>query len=164
MEVLIVRHAPAEDWSAGGDENRPLTQDGIRLFRDAARALARSVPRVNAVYCSPFLRAMQTARILHEEAGWSDPVELRALEPGSDPSEILPVIRKARRARCIVFVGHEPAMSETVSYLLTGSMETLDVEMKKGGAALLEFTGEPRPGKARLRWLLPPGAFSGPPE
>jgi phosphohistidine phosphatase SixA len=91
-------------------------------------------------------------------------VELRALEPGSDPSEILPVIRKARRARCIVFVGHEPAMSETVSYLLTGSMETLDVEMKKGGAALLEFTGEPRPGKARLRWLLPPGAFSGPPE
>ena len=32
----------------------------------------------------------------------------------------------------------------------------LAIEFKKGGAACLEFGGRPEPGRATLRWMLPP--------
>ena len=53
-------------------------------------------------------------------------------------------------------VGHEPGLSELASYLLTRSAGNVEIEMKKGGAAMLSLEGVPQPGAALLRWLLTP--------
>jgi phosphohistidine phosphatase SixA len=56
----------------------------------------------------------------------------------------------------VALVGHEPGLSELASYLRAGSGGAVDLEMKKGGAALLSIDGTPQAGSALLRWLLTP--------
>ena len=53
-------------------------------------------------------------------------------------------------------VGHEPGLSGLASYLLVGSDAGVDLELKKGGAAMLSLDGDTKPGSALLRWLLTP--------
>jgi phosphohistidine phosphatase len=49
-------------------------------------------------------------------------------------------------------VGHEPYLSSLAGLLLTGRRASV-FNFKKGGACLLELD-EPRPGAARLGWLV----------
>ena len=46
-------------------------------------------------------------------------------------------------------------LGEFVSWCLSGLRESF-VELKKGSAVLLEFSGEIKPGRARLLWALKP--------
>jgi phosphohistidine phosphatase len=55
----------------------------------------------------------------------------------------------------VMFVGHEPDLSETVS-LLTGASS---VRMRKGGLACVEFPGYPDAGQGELAWLLDPDLY-----
>ena len=50
-------------------------------------------------------------------------------------------------------------MHEILSYLLSGSADSISLEMKKGGAALVRFDAAVRAGSAGLLWLLPPGVL-----
>ena len=57
----------------------------------------------------------------------------------------------------VVLVGHEPNMLELASYLLTADAGHAQLEFRKGSVAHLELgEGAPRPGAARLVWLLTP--------
>ena len=48
-------------------------------------------------------------------------------------------------------------MHELASYLLTADASHAQLEFRKGGAAYLQLgEGSPRPGAARLVWLLTP--------
>ena len=43
MRLLVIRHAHAAPQTPGGrDADRPLTDDGVRRFRAAARGLVRA--------------------------------------------------------------------------------------------------------------------------
>jgi phosphohistidine phosphatase len=50
-------------------------------------------------------------------------------------------------------VGHEPHLGLLIGYLLTGK-STSFVDLKKGGAALVELNDTPKPGGGTLQWLL----------
>jgi phosphohistidine phosphatase SixA len=52
-------------------------------------------------------------------------------------------------------VGHEPALGDVASWLLTGRKGGF-LEMKKGGAALIDFGRRVAPGRGRLLWSIPP--------
>jgi phosphohistidine phosphatase len=52
-------------------------------------------------------------------------------------------------------VGHEPHLSHFVCWLLTGRNGQF-VELKKGGACLLELEQERAAAKAKLLWFLTP--------
>jgi 2,3-bisphosphoglycerate-dependent phosphoglycerate mutase len=64
LKVLLVRHAtPVFPGSSGLDDHqRPLTSDGIR----DAQALARGLEQlsIDAVFSSPYARAIQTVQLL----------------------------------------------------------------------------------------------------
>ena len=157
MDLYLVRHAAAFDpdqsrWPT--DRDRPLTDKGEKRFRRAARGLVSLVPNVDVVVSSPYLRTLQTARLLHE-AGWPDAVEVEALEAGRQPAEVLQALQAYATAQAVVLVGHEPTMHELVSYLLTADSAHAQVEFRKGAVARLEVQGL-RPGSATLRWLLAP--------
>lgn len=162
MDLFLVRHAIAEDqdprrWP--DDADRPLTEEGVELFRLAARGLARLVPSVDAVLASPFVRAWRTAEILAEDTGWPAPERCEALAAGRPTAGLVKEIRQRQGMDSLALVGHEPDLSELAARLLAGKEDALAIEMKKGGVASLVFQGAPA--GASLRWLATPKILRG---
>jgi phosphohistidine phosphatase len=75
--------------------------------------------------------------------------------PSADPAEIIPFLNKLPDNADVALVGHEPHVSELLSYLLTGQHRNF-ATFKKGAVAMLEGTAPLRPGNFVLRWLLEP--------
>jgi phosphohistidine phosphatase len=157
MKIYIVRHAIAGEadptrWP--DDSQRPLTNSGRKRFRQAARGLQRIVSDVDLVYSSPFVRAQQTAAILHEEAGWPEP-ELHAELGSHPPDDARALIERAPDVSSLAVVGHEPQLSRLTALLVT-SGGAARIELRKGAVVCLDL---PRPGPATdatLEWLLQP--------
>jgi phosphohistidine phosphatase len=159
VDVYLVRHAIAEQrdvvrWP--DDSQRPLTPEGAGRFRRAARGLRRIVPSVELVRSSPYIRAWQTAELLHEEAGWPAPLACAPLAGHSATAEALDALRLHADRESVALVGHEPNLSWLASLLLAGAEGVVDLELKKGAAALLELASPPTPGSALLRWSVSP--------
>jgi phosphohistidine phosphatase len=155
LELLLIRHGIAADrgaWS-GRDEDRPLTPDGIRRFRQAALGLARVGQPPDAVFTSPVRRARETAEIAASAWGLGQPTDAPALAWG-DLGEIDELLATQSRSGVYALVGHEPHLSELLAHLV-GSKRAERLAFKKGGAARLALPGRPTDG-GRLLWLLPP--------
>ena len=156
MKLLIIRHGPAGDrekWEAEGkdDRLRPLTAAGGQEMREATDGLTLLAPSLPIIATSPLLRAAATAAIVGSSYK-SDVINLDELSPESTPDELVPWLRD-RRQETVAVVGHEPHLSTLAGYLLTGTSSSF-IDLKKGGACLLEFRGSPEPGGGVLRWLL----------
>ena len=160
LRVLVVRHAVAEERGPFGrtgqpEAARPLTRGGRRKMRRAARGLACLVPRLDRLATSPLTRAVETADIVARACGKPKTQRLAPLAPGKPPGGVLAWLKDQRPGGTVALVGHEPDLGVFVSWALTGLRESF-VPLKKGGACLLEFGGEVKPGRAVLLWLLRP--------
>ncbi len=160
MKLLVVRHAPAGDreaWRAQGKDDalRPLTVDGRRRMREAARGLARLTDPPRALAASPLRRAQETARILAAAFEVEVTDELVALAPGRQPQAMLGWLRARSGLDLVAVVGHEPHLGTLVSWLSAGRSRSF-IALKKGGACLLDLGSRPGPGRADLLWLLAP--------
>ncbi len=159
MELLVVRHAIAEDretFAKTGkhDSERPLTAEGRRKFEKGARGLASVAPRVALVGASDLVRAIETAEILRAALGGKVRIaRIPELAPDAEPDALLRWVRRQRGENAIAVVGHEPHLSRFVAHALAGHASPT-VELKKGGACLLDLGGAARAGSATLRWLL----------
>jgi phosphohistidine phosphatase len=158
MELVIVRHAIAQERDAFAetgkdDTERPLTPAGRRRFERGARGLREVVPSIDHLATSALVRAVETAQILQEAYGIDGAVRLRELEPNANPAALVRWLRGQRRHRVVAVVGHEPHLSNLVEYLLTGGRSGF-IDLKKGGACLLDLRDDPKPGRGELRWLL----------
>ena len=158
MDLYLIRHAIAFDrdplrWPDDGE--RPLTPDGTKAFRKAARGLPEAIGDVDLVLSSPLLRARQTASIACKRADWPEPI---VCEPLAQPSAVdtLEALREHASAASVALVGHEPHLHRLAGYLLTGDEEAVPFELKKGGAARITFAVGPQPGAGHLAWLLTP--------
>lgn len=158
MRHAIAFERDARRWP--DDRERPLTAEGIRKFRKVAARLADLVQKPDRVLASPLVRAWDTALLLQEEAGWPKPESCAALEPGGDPGEVIVQLRRGKAKR-VALVGHEPDLSRLLVACIAPESAHASIEMKKGGAAELQFSGAPRPGAATLRWLAPPRLLLG---
>jgi phosphohistidine phosphatase len=159
MRLLLIRHAIAEekeDFARTGkdDRLRPLTDEGRKKMRQAARGLCEIVPEIDLLATSPLTRAAQTGAILDSVYGGLQVVEIEELSPESTPAELLLWLRD-RKEETIAAVGHEPSLGQIVSWLLTGAERRL-LAFRKGGACLLELPEEVAAGTATLLWALTP--------
>jgi phosphohistidine phosphatase len=157
MRVLIVRHAKAEERRLRTrDALRPLTPQGRKDMRKAARALKALVTAIDVLAVSPLVRARQTGEIVQTVfAGPEQLTELAQLVPGTPAKELLAWLTTQPRDATVALVGHEPDLSALVGYLLSGRERSL-IELKKGAACLVEFAERPRAGEGRLLWALTP--------
>lgn len=149
MKLLILRHGPAGDktkWK-GPDAERPLEKP--ERTRKAVKGLVSLEPAVKVIATSPLLRALQTSAYLEKAYPKAKRVVAPELSPESPPQYALDLA--ARLGDGAAFVGHEPHLSELIK-LATGGA----VELKKAGAALLEFEGSAAPGRGRVLWLAVP--------
>lgn len=159
MLLLLVRHGPAGDhaaWAAAGKDDalRPLTPEGRSKTRRAAKGLARLLDGLDLLASSPLTRARETADLLASRFPKAERRERPELAPSAAPRQAARWLGQLRRSTVAV-VGHEPHLSRLAALLLTGRAEPL-FELKKGGAAVVDFGGPCRTGKGRLDALLTP--------
>lgn len=158
MKVYLVRHATAHERSRARwpqDSQRPLTSAGKQRFRKAARGLARLLPKSAQVFTSPYVRARDTAYILTaamDARRATERPELAAGQPARKTFEFL----RTLKSKSVVLVGHEPNLSTLVATAIAGERARARITFKKGGAACMEFAGSVHPGRATLKWLVPP--------
>jgi phosphohistidine phosphatase len=156
MQLLLLRHAIAEDSSAAGDAARRLTEEGRAKMERAARALPRLLPDLAQVISSPLVRARQTAEIVAAAYSPELPIEEEpALAAGAGVRALLTRLARRPFDQPFALVGHEPDLSRLLALLVTGSERPI-APFKKGGAALVELTGAPAPASGTLVWQLPP--------
>lgn len=149
MELLLIRHAIAVDREEGlPDEQRPLTPKGRKRFQQEVDGLRRLELRIDRLYTSPLVRAVETAQLLADLVEDVRVTENLARSPD-------PALLDELDGACVGVVGHEPWLSELLCWLLTGETDSAaQLELKKGGIAWLE--GPLEPGKMRLKAVLTP--------
>ena len=123
--LWLLRHGEAADGVP--DDERPLTERGIRQSRDAGRALQRIGAKIDACLSSPKLRALQTAQYACEPLGVEITVEPRLSGEPFDPLDL------AAGLGNVLLVGHDPSFTITL-HDLTGAQ----ARMRKGGLAAIE--------------------------
>jgi len=150
MELFLIRHGIAAHGSAfRTDTERPLTPQGRERFAQAVMGLQRLEVRLDRLYHSPWLRAVETAALLRPVLD-GEAVSSAAL--ARPPSQAL--LQEIVGAR-VALVGHQPWLGELLTWLLTGDQaDGSEFAFKRGGVAWLE--GRPKPGRMALRAFLPP--------
>ena len=162
MDLYLVRHADAfqkdpDRWPLGS--MRPLTPEGEKEFRLAARGLTRIVPRADAILSSPARRARQTAQILSELDCWPAPEPLAVVTASrrrASPEKATLALEDYAEAKSVAVVGHQPRLQELAAYLLTGEGDGMKIDFRRGGVMCIRFEGAPAPATGKLRWLLTP--------
>lgn len=158
MRLYLLRHGIAfnrADPNCPPDPERPLTPLGIRRTRQAARGLRALGVAPTKILSSPYVRAMETAKIVAKQLRLPKKTiaEVAALGPGGDPSEALAEVEAAGADEVLV-VGHSPHLEGMLAAVL-GVQRTTPFGLKKAGVAGLELSSPPE-GDSRLLWLLEP--------
>lgn len=154
MKLILVRHGIAET-SASSDRERALTSEGRGRTRRAAQGLARMVDGKTRILTSPYVRAVQTAKIIADALDPEPKVkEVEQLALGGEGAGLMDLVGDGETAT-VILVGHEPNLGSIASWLLVGE-DDLSIVFKKSAALCIGFGGKPGAGKGRLEWLLPP--------
>lgn len=169
MQLILVRHARAFERDEAAwptDARRPLTAEGRDEFARLAKRLGRLRKRVDLLESSGFVRAWQTAQVLSEQTGWVAPSRLERLE-AHDSTEtlegsvaqmdaLLRTIVAMQRLSAVVWVGHEPTLSQLASNLLGGSSDAVAINFKKGAAMALTIDVIDGRARGQLLWMVTP--------
>ena len=151
--IILLRHGIAEERTGEmKDEDRSLTAEGHARMKQIARGLEQALPKANAIYSSPLLRAVQTSRWVEKAYRSRLSVNITdALAPGATTQQFLDLVASIKERRTVI-VGHEPNLSENLRALL-GLGASQSIELKKGGCYGVRVGAD---GVAVLEWLLPP--------
>lgn len=117
---------------------------------------------IELILTSPYLRAADTARILHKklELKKDKLVELQELRPGGDAMGLVRVINESYGpVQNIALVGHEPGLSRLISVLISGQPD-LPITLKKGGVCYLSVDKLKYGRCATLEWLMAPAQLT----
>lgn len=161
MEILLIRHAIAEDrlkWQRTGrdDDERPLINRGRERWQKGVTGLKTVVPSLSLVVSSPLTRARETATILLQDYPGAHYREHRSLCPGSDWKSLMKLLSEYPPDATIAIVGHEPDLSGGIRYF-AGPGDDLPDWFKKAGVALITFEGTPARSRGVFKWYRAPG-------
>lgn len=160
MKIIFIRHAIAEDRttfakSGKSDALRPLSEKGIKRMEQSRQGLQRVEPVADYIISSELVRAIQTADLISEVYPEAERKAISQLNPGSNPAKLNKRLAELPADSTILLIGHEPDLSELISWYTNGSHFNF-LQLKRGAACLLEFKGSPEPASAEMIWLLPP--------
>ena len=154
IELYFFRHGIAvdrDDPSVASDQDRPLTEEGMRKTRAAAAGLKRMQITFDNILTSPWLRASETADILAEVLGIAAQ-ELPELAGNCSVDALLKALGH-KPAQHMLLVGHEPLLGNTAGRLLCGSAD-FRIDLKKSGVCAVQVDALPPRAPAALLWLL----------
>jgi len=130
MDLILWRHAEAEDWpdgdpQAGTDLDRPLTARGEKQAARMAGWLDRQLLEGARIWVSPARRCEQTALALGRK------FKIRSeLAPDATSAQLLELVQWPLGKSPILVVGHQPTLGQTIAQLL--GLQESDCPVKKG--------------------------------
>ena len=155
MDLILVRHAEAEDAPPGGaDQDRELTAHGRKVAAAMAQGLARCVEGRTLLWTSPLPRARQTAeRVAHVLEMVID------REHDAIPAGELDVLHAdwrslARRPDTLILVGHQPHLG-----LWAERLTGVALPIKKASVVAMRLGAEDDLA-AKLLWYAHPDALA----
>ena len=127
MDLILWRHAEAEDQAAGGggDLQRALTSRGEKQAARMAAWLDRELSDGVKILCSPALRCEQTVLPLGRKYKIRDDIA-----PGASADAILAAAQWPDAKQPILIVGHQPTLGETAAKLL--GLKPQELTIRKG--------------------------------
>lgn len=161
MDLYLLRHGRAGQSSGGFDDStRPLTAEGKKEIRNAARFLKRKKIRFDAIATNPLLRARETAEIVAKVTGAKEDPEIwDELEPGGDPDTLCYRASQHGEDAVLLLVGHEPSLSGLVSRII-GKGSGASVALGKGSLAKVRHFSFVHSPAGELQWLLSAGLLA----
>ena len=130
MDLILWRHAEAEDWLAGDaqaglDLDRSLTQRGEKQAARMAAWLDRQLPNGTRILVSPARRCEQTALALGRK------YKVRTeLAPDATSAQLLELVQWPQARSPILVIGHQPTLGQTIAQLL--GLQEAECAVKKG--------------------------------
>jgi phosphohistidine phosphatase len=137
MNLILWRHAEAEDANREGDLARELTKRGRKQAKQMAHWLDEHLEGDWKILVSPAQRALQTVEPLDREFEVSE-----AISTATNAEKVLRAAGWPDGGNVLV-VGHQPTLGEIASILLNG--EEGGVAIRKG--AIWWFVTRKREGK-----------------
>jgi phosphohistidine phosphatase len=159
MNLYIVRHAIAVERGTpdyDDDSQRPLTDKGSKKMKKIAKGLHQFGVELDTILTSPYVRARDTAKILAGEYAMEDRILFseNLIPPGNFDALVNEIHEKYEVAN-LALVGHEPMLSQFISWLVSGNKE-MNINFKKGGVGCLSVENLYKDRRATLEWLLTP--------
>ena len=130
MDLILWRHAEAEDWpegdpERGSDLDRSLTPRGEKQAARMAGWLDRQLPEGARILVSPARRCEQTVLALGRK------YKIRTeLAPDATPAQLLELVQWPVSRSPVLVVGHQPTLGQTIAQLL--GLQESDCPVKKG--------------------------------
>ncbi len=133
MDLILWRHAEAIDLELVGDDMaRTLTPRGDKQATRMAAWLDRQLPDGAKVFASPAERAQQTARALERKYKTAS-----AIAPLSNVDELLGLVQWPHAKGCVLVVGHQPTLGQTIARLI--GLSEGECAVKKGSVWWLRY-------------------------
>lgn len=130
MDLILWRHADAEDARRGDDLGRALTPRGRDQAERMAAWLAPRLPAATRILASPALRCQQTVATLGRPA-----TTVAAIGPGASAEAVLAAAGWPDAGDAVLVVGHQPTLGETAARAMGETGESWS--MKKGSVCWL---------------------------
>jgi phosphohistidine phosphatase len=111
MEIYLIRHAAAVDLDNEIVEEgfRYLNPDGRKKSAEVAKKLKELKTKFDVIFCSPLVRAVQTAEIFASVLRYKGEVKtVIELIGGHAPSKFRNLIHRNNHYKRIAFIGHVP--------------------------------------------------------
>ncbi len=126
MDLILWRHAEAVEAGPDGDDMaRVLTPRGEKQAARMAAWLDRQLPDSARIWVSPARRTEQTAHALDRKFRFSP-----ALSPMGSCEQLLELVQWPQGKGCVLVVGHQPTLGQTISTLL--GLNASECAVKKG--------------------------------
>jgi phosphohistidine phosphatase len=157
MNLFILRHASAGVKRPNPllDIKRPLDKDGKSQCLQLAHVLNAMKINFDLVVSSPLKRATQTAQLVATETGYEQKIQISpALSPAAAWSQFQRLVRECAAFDNVLFVGHNPNLTQFLGQLLAGPTENSipGVRLRKSSIARVSL----QRGPAVLQSLIDP--------
>lgn len=154
MRLYFLRHGIAEDRAlAKPDFDRELVPEGYRKLDKLNARLSDFGVQPTVIYSSPKLRALQTAEHVATVLDVDVEVDDR-IANGFSLAVVQSLVNRHQRNDDLMFVGHEPTFSMTISDIIGGG----EITLKKAALARVDLYRH-QPLEGSLVWLVAPKLF-----
>jgi phosphohistidine phosphatase len=149
MQLILWRHAEAEDAHGKDDMERALTKKGHHQALRVAKWLKPRLQGEWRILASPAKRALQTVEPLGREFAVDD-----SIRPDVPARNVLKAAGWPSNERNIIVVGHQPTLGEAVSMIFLG--EEGEAPIRKGAIWWFETRGGDDKMNTVLKAVVPP--------
>lgn len=149
MKFYLIRHGKA-GYNAPSDDARPLTAEGVQQAKNNGALFDKLGITPSAIYTSPRLRAQQTAQYIGEALDIAPEIN-EACNFDFSAQQALMLAQNFTPDAILVFVGHNPSMSQAVTDL-TGAR----VDLSPCSLAYVTNIIPTASQYATLKWLVTP--------